>query len=193
MSMYDSWQWKTISPFFSEPDFEAGCAYGLHYWMQRNSMKAWCGYVGIPKSHPWFGLSYGDEVYVPNRGELQFSEIGSPIAYLIEVLKPAPKADMVNIDVLLDAHGGITWSGDHKPRHYPDGLWWFGFDCSHAWDTSPQDMIRAFVDPYDSPWRLRGDSVYRDHKYVRSQCFKLASQLSDITSAFPEKLIGAPK
>lgn len=38
-------------------------------------------------------------------------------------------------------HGGLTFSGTMDGS---DGLWWFGFDCEHAWDA-PWDVER-----YDS-------------------------------------------
>jgi hypothetical protein len=36
-------------------------------------------------------------------------------------------------------HGGVTWARAFLPDEPPDaeGRWWFGFDCSHAWDLIP--------------------------------------------------------
>lgn len=58
----------------------------------------------------------------------------------------------------------------------PDDLWYFGFDCGHAWDISPAmdatlEMIRGE--------RLHSipESKYRDLAYVEEQVASLAQQL----------------
>lgn len=43
-------------------------------------------------------------------------------------------------EVDIDAHGGITYTGDNS-TNYPittdKPTWWFGFDCAHAGDDEP--------------------------------------------------------
>lgn len=39
------------------------------------------------------------------------------------------------IDVNIDVHGGLTYGRDRCPMRAADGLWWFGFDCAHSYDT----------------------------------------------------------
>lgn len=65
----------------------------------------------------------------------------------------------------LEAHGGITWTGELFGR---DG-WWVGFDCGHAGDRCP------FADP-------PGRGIYRDMLYVRDQTEELAAQLADMAA-----------
>ena len=82
-------------------------------------------------------------------------------------------------DVDADVHGGLTYAapcdGDeergicHRPEPgEPDDLWWFGFDCAHCYDLRPAPTTFNYAD---------GDEVYRDLKYVKDQCARLASQL----------------
>ncbi len=62
----------------------------------------------------------------------------------------------------IEVHGGLTYADNHIPNKEPDGLWWFGFDCSHAGDSHI----------YSS-----GRGIYRDMEYVKSECMKLFQQL----------------
>jgi len=42
----------------------------------------------------------------------------------------------VNYDYIdCDVHGGLTYAGDHAPKHEPDGLYWIGFDTCHDTDN----------------------------------------------------------
>lgn len=63
-----------------------------------------------------------------------------------------------------------------------DNLWWFGFDCGHAFDLSPgvEAQMREIHALRGEPARkpIRG-SVYRDIAYVQSECTALAQQLMD--------------
>lgn len=117
----------------------------------------WCGYVGVGPDHPWHGKSYNDV-------STETNEYGP------------------------DVHGGLTYADEcekgtsplgicHIPEPgTPEHLWWFGFDCSHCDDLSPQDMVYA---------RDRGGcfargpgEVYRSIGYVKSECRQLAAQIA---------------
>lgn len=104
-----------------------------------------CGYVGIHEGHPLHAVEW---------------DLSGPTAGL-------------------EAHGEINYSArcqDTEPEESgichvaqpgePD-VWWFGFDCGHAWDTSPRDGHRF-------------DDTYRSVPYVRGICERLAAQLSQI-------------
>jgi len=109
----------------------------------------WCGYVGVDKKHPLY-------------------EVGDSEAY--------GEHD-------LGCHGGLTFSGfcqeteDHS-RHIchipakgrPDKVWWFGFDCAHAWDASPgrEDIFKDW------------DKVYRNNSYVKMEVESLAKKLKEL-------------
>lgn len=103
---------------------------------------ALCGYVGVDESHPLFGEPHGK--------------------------------------VNLDAHGGLTLTtfcqegNEHGICHIPaegepDRVWWFGFDCAHAWDLCPAYRAHGFSDY----------GVYRDWAYVEHECRQLAAQIKN--------------
>jgi hypothetical protein len=107
--------------------------------MVRGPRGAWCGYSAVAPSHAWFGQGYRTE---------------------------GPDC--------VDVHGGLTYSApghgeirhaQHAPR--PDepyrAWWWFGFDCSHCDDATPQHPERG--------------GTYRDMAFVRAQVESLAEQL----------------
>jgi hypothetical protein len=51
-------------------DFEHA---GFPCIVHRNSLGAWCGYVGVPEGHPWFGQGY-DDVEADVHGGLTYAE-----------------------------------------------------------------------------------------------------------------------
>ena len=72
----------------------------------------WCGYVGVPPTHPFYEKDYDEVDDVECHGGLTFAsscqegEPGETICYV-----PAP--------------------GE------PDDIWWLGFDCAHWSDYQP--------------------------------------------------------
>lgn len=59
----------------------------------------------------------------------------------------------------------------------PDDVWWFGFDCAHAWDYSRKMM----ADLRDSGMSMDAFGgvyeVYRTLDDVQRECAALAAQL----------------
>lgn len=128
----------------------------------------WCGYVGVGPDHPWHGKDYSqavgehtDDCDVANGWCYSHSPCG-----------------------LTNVHGGLTFAGacqpynekhsEHRVCHTPepgepDEVWWFGFDCAHAWDRTPYD--------YASGSSMRG-GYYKDLDFVRGECARLADQLA---------------
>lgn len=182
--IYDTPQYKAIEKFWREPDYYFGCAYGLPIKMLRNRSKAWCGYVGVPKSHPHYKKNYSDQVTYVRWRELQVGD-QSPITLLCASIKLEEETDQVSLDLLYNVPGGLTYASDHAPYHSPDGYWYFGFDCSHYNDLSPHDV---FADGASFRFRDVNDSRYRDFVYVQEACRRLAAQLTDFTSQYPEAL-----
>lgn len=180
MSFYDTIQYKLLSPYFSEPDFFDSCAFGLPIFACRNYMKAWCGYVGVPKGHSFFGMDYFERV-ATDRDNLRIGQ-QSPMAIFIEAMKEDD--GKVALDILLDCPGGLTWANDHQPLGPKGKYWWFGFDCSHYNDLSPHDIISSMG---ESCWKLETGAKYRDLKFVKSALYKLADQLSEFSNAPQER------
>lgn len=135
-------------PWDDEPDKVQwqDAATGLPCIARRTPAGFWCGYVAVPPGHPLHGTQ---DTYGAAEG--------------------------------LPAHGGITYAagcdGDqeygicHKPSPgEPDDVWWFGFDCAHAWDSAPSREFRRYPN--------LGPRVYRTLDYVRDQCATLALALA---------------
>jgi hypothetical protein len=87
-------------------------------------------------------------------------------------------------DANLDAHGGLTFAAAcagticHVPEPgEPDELWWFGFDCSHAFDVSPGLRLALAEVMPDRPAWLPGET-YRDLAFVRAETEGLAAQIA---------------
>ena len=104
-------------PWDGEPDRFAWRSDGVPCLVQRSPLGAWCGYVGVQPSHPWFGKSL-DEC----------------------------AEDLSGVVVRPSVHGGVTYAAACAPEHgichvpepgEPDDLWWIGFDCAHAGDLVP--------------------------------------------------------
>lgn len=78
-------------------------------------------------------------------------------------------------------HGGLTYDGEITSDNIGDlvvpeikGLWWFGFDCLHMFDDSPE-MI--WLDD-QLGWEHRHDlKEYRTFEWVRNETEALARQL----------------
>jgi hypothetical protein len=113
----------------------------------RNKWGVWCGYAGVRPGHPLHGMPY-------------------------QVARD-----------LVEVHGGLTYSdacqGDvcHTPApgDTPD-IWWFGFDCGHAFDLSPG--MEAFLRRLDSNYSPFG--TYRDLDFVKAEVQAMVRQIHDI-------------
>lgn len=125
-------------------------ATGFPCLIVRNEVGALCGYVGISTQHPLYGKDYDDAG--------------------------------------LSIHGGLTFAAscDHSDEatgicHVPaagepDNIWWFGFDCAHAFDRMPGiEAIEAKL----GETAIRG-CIYRDLAYVTAECQSLSKQLKEI-------------
>ena len=72
-------------------------------------------------------------------------------------------------------HGGWTYSSHEQDpvTYYPDSLWWFGFDCAHAYDYLPVHADHGI------PPRRDG-TTYKTLEYVRSELIALAERFDKI-------------
>jgi hypothetical protein len=159
---------QETKPWETEPTEKSFDHAGCKCQMRRGPGLHWCGYVGIPDTHPMHGKGSGEPLPILEQAfqERMKQPIGeSPsFAVLLAMIgdEPKPTAELV-----LNVHGGITYTENHAPRQDPDGFWWFGFDCAHAGDLSPK-------------YGDFGDGVYRDMAYVEAECRSLAEQLDTI-------------
>ena len=107
-----------------------------------------CGYVGIEKSHPLFGVSYHEETRVL---KTNLHDLDSPASFF-------------------EVHGGLTYSGSGGEYPVPSELHWFGYDCEHAGDIpKPGSAMWRLYRDYEG--------VHRTLDYCIDECESLAQQL----------------
>lgn len=71
----------------------------------------WCGYVGVPEGHPYFGLHEYNEIPMDVHGGLSYAEGRAE----------GPEHNSI-------CHIPISGRGE---------VWWLGFDCAHGGDLAP--------------------------------------------------------
>jgi hypothetical protein len=148
--MVDKSAWGD-GPWQSEPDKIQwqDKATGLPCLIVRGPVGALCGYVGVAPGHPFHGKNYHD-VDVEIHGGLTFS------------------------DECCQRESGDAGSICHvADEGEPDDVWWFGFDCAHAWDRCPVLGGTEILG-------LSRKEEYRTIDYVERQCRELARQLSEL-------------
>lgn len=143
-------------PWDSEPDKVQwpDAATGLPCLAVRHPRSGhWCGYVGVADTHPLHGKNYG-EVDATVHWGLTFADKCSP----------GETEDR-----------GVC----HIPAPgEPDHVWWFGFDCAHFNDHSPNDKKYEAERGY--PFIVGPDEQYRTLAYVQQQCAELAAQVARV-------------
>lgn len=142
--------WDEPGPWHDEPDKVQWVDEATDYacLAVRNHLGAWCGYVGVPDTHPYYKRDYSD-LDVEVHGGLTFADLCHE-----------------------EAEEGHGICHIPEPGH-PDNVWWLGFDCGHAWDYMPR-FVRLPSPLGRSPF---GDETYRTLEYVQSECERLAAQL----------------
>lgn len=142
-----------------------------------------CGYVGVPAGHFLHGADFGANV--PALAAAWDAAKAGPVGDrgIIPVLCNA-NSDEARPDCVFDVHGGLTYAGGDDYPAKSNGLWWFGFDCNHAWDAPDPDLMSESVRktamrfPF---WPPAPDQTVRDLPYVIRQCERLAEQIAAVT------------
>lgn len=162
-------------PWDSEPDLEhLTTADGLSAVIVRTSWSGnFCGYVGVPTSHPWHGKEYS--AIVKPTAKQASAPVDMDRVSILSLLSMAASDTDPNtearIDCVIRVHGGLTYAGAGREKFGEDpSLWYFGFDCAHSGDLSPA---------YES---FSGHSSYRDIDYVRDEIVALSKQLAEVTA-----------
>jgi len=173
---------------------------GLHCAIRRNDLFGnLCGYVGVPVGHPFHGWSYDDKIHSrPEDYEGTLDDIGVVAAFM-NALGEDREHGTIDLGMALKVHQGISWSGRGPTNDMPSGLWWFGFDCGHAWDYMPGLSKRLEALPKNAldelnKYRMK-EQVYRTIDYVKTECASLAFQLRQletrvVRTEMPEALKG---
>lgn len=143
-----------------------------------------CGYVGIPKTHPLYGVDYSQKTEVlrcfKEKIETEDVEFGNRgIIPLLLHSWSDEKDNFMAPDIVFNVHGGITFSGEGRAG-FPlmmKNVWWYGFDCAHAGDAPDLDRIK---DPSLREIMERHpieSDVIRTLEYCIEECERLADQL----------------
>ena len=175
----------------SEPDLEVFESHGYRCVISRNkSLKSLNGYVGIPATHPLFGTETAEhneclallKARRLNSPPMEHEGIYVMLGMLVgsdDVLSTPSGAFIV--------HGGLSYSNMKCPPDFQDdNLWYFGFDCGHAWDFQPgmAELLFRLSDPlYMEEMEESAGQVYRNMDYVRDEVMSLADQLHSLTTA----------
>ena len=176
-------------PWDGEPDRVEFKHAGLPCLLLRGPSGAWCGYAAVAPGHALHGVDYSDgcEALAEALEKRKNEPIGEnpSMAIMLACLsssdpKPSP-------DICLTVHGGLMYSNScggsiyHVPQPgEPVDVWWFGFDCVHAGDLTPQSRKFAREHHYEYPWQEDPTDVYRDVGYVRAETERLAEQLAAV-------------
>lgn len=142
---------------------------GLDCMARRGGGGSWCGYVGVKAAHPWHGKGYSTCLADPCDNEFCYEH--SP-------------------ESIIDVHGGLTFSGachdDGNPESdichiSPEPVWWFGFDCAHAHDLRPREMVYRNMVGSTWPEPPAGyEEIYKPLPYVVAETTRLAEQIAAV-------------
>jgi hypothetical protein len=129
----------------------AGEYRGFKYEVLHNDMGFRCGYVCIPKGHPWFGVMCND-IPCDVHGGLTFGS--------------TPRIE--EFTAL-----GITVPAREARSTIDGNEYWIGFDCGHAFDSSDDALFFLANTPAvvrESFQQLAKYGKIRPTRYVEEQC-----------------------
>lgn len=130
-----------------------------------------CGYVGVDKDHPLFGVEYSESspavVNLP-----QDEQVGK--RGVMSMLFQAGE-EQWRLDAVFDVHGSLTYSGESD--RLGEGLWWFGFDAGHYGDAP--DLSKIENPRMRQAMGRMGTGTIRSLRYMADECESLARQLID--------------
>ena len=157
-------------PWQNEPSGFTITAFDFPIRGVRGPMGHWCGYVGVPPSHPLYGQEYSDNVPCPPEvmeRPTDIDEVGVINLFLAAFKHKEWGDGYAPMTLVFHVHGGLTWTGFHGDER---DFWWIGFDCAHAGDLIP-DMFERYPE-------LDRGCVYRTMDYTKGECLHLAEQLA---------------
>lgn len=172
-------------PWVGEPDTDRFEASGLRCVVTRMKRKYagnLNGYVGVKTSHPLYGIKYSaplpSSFLLERRLKGTYDPDRLSFGLLMSVMCGSRADEIIpSAENSFDVHGGVTFSGrGWRGSPLSRSLWWFGFDTAHCTDLTPGslEMSREF-----KLGRTPGmGGVYRDIKYVRAECERLARQIA---------------
>ena len=154
-----------------------------------------CGYVGLPKDHPLYGMRYDDKLNV-TYNDIESNSMGKRSPIQIFSLIGSEPEDKISLSFYFDVHGGITYVDGGKDSKYPieSDLWWLGFDCGHAGDGKDLDLVEHLWGDderiklglkFEREFQLNfPDDVIRTREYVVEECKSLVEQIEDLINKY---------
>lgn len=107
-----------------------------------------CGYVGVGEGSVLFGKDYQEHIpeWAKFEKEATLGQKSPILAFTAGVDAPDGMVHKTSPELMLDCHGGITFSSSKKQETYPgeSNLWWFGFDCNHFEDGTIEPSSLSF-------------------------------------------------
>jgi hypothetical protein len=210
-------EYKTIDksdwprgPWDNEPDKMQWPdeATGLPCLVVRGPMGSWCGYVGIPSTHPAYGKEYSaDGLELSAHGGLTFSDKCSSHTgkefkewreYMLRSraeIERYPEGDaaqrwkreghLIDDFKAWEAYRAASAICHTVEPGEDDCVWWFGFDCAHYHDLIPEMLRLRESKAYGGIFNNATEpytrsETYRTIEYVRNECRELAAQLKTI-------------
>lgn len=117
------------------------------------------------KNEPDFKeFTYNDEY----KCEIRRSKGMGNLCGYVYIHENHPSYNDQSIDKILKCHGGITFKSLIEEKK----VFIIGFDCAHAWDLVPYNMLSIFRD--------FNDSIYRNIEYVEKELCNICEQLDHI-------------
>ena len=144
-----------------------------------------CGYVGLSKGHPLYGINYNERLDIP-KVDMEDKEIGK--RGIISLLLNALDYDEnIRMDLYFNVHGSLTYSDGNGNYPVESDLWWLGFDCGHYGDGKDLDLVESYWgDKEYIQKRLEIERQYysdypiRSKEYVESECRSLVDQIMEL-------------
>jgi len=154
--------------------------------LRPSEMKHLCGYVGLPKWHPYYGKHY-NQCLLGCSGEV--SDFPPLKKRGIRQWKCTfDERDHPNLEMIIRVHGGLTFSQQGDGETWDKDLWWLGFDCAHSGDLVPGMYEKYGVVLPERFTQLQHDEVYRNIDYIKNETMRLAEQLT--ATAIAERAFG---
>lgn len=131
-----------------------------------------CGYVAVVKDSPLWGKNYSEQLDCITKESVESISIGkkSPLlAFTAGVNSDEEGCIRRSLDIVIDVHGGLTFSG--KLKNQDESLWWFGFDCGHYCDGIIEPLFE---------FEIESNQEVRSFEYVEAECESMAMQIANL-------------
>ncbi len=152
-----------------------------------NSSGGWRnGYVEIPKDSLFFGKTFSDKLPI-KKDILKDAKMGkrSPISLMCYAFDDG---DNLQLDMLFDVHGGITYGRSKLEPVSKENSWFLGFDCNHAGDGKDESIMDNVQLEFNREYNTNmSDDIIRDEKYVEQELFNLVDEIIKYNNLYNNK------